>query len=273
MHIIVPIKQVPETSNVKMDPVSGTMLRTGVETVVNPLDLYALESAFRLKEQHGGVGTITVITMGPPQAVKVLKEALAMGCDQAYLISDKAFAGSDTWATSYVLSRAIMELGAYDLIIAGERATDGDTGQVGPGIAAWLDIPAVTYAAAIESTDAGFVSCSRMVEEGYQQVAVQLPAVITVVKEIGAVRLPTLRGKIRSRSAEIPLIDAGKLSAHKPLWGLSKSPTRVVKIEQTTVKREGKTVVVDEHTPAEAAADSFMEFLAEKHIILGDRHA
>jgi electron transfer flavoprotein beta subunit len=147
VHIVVPIKQVPETSNVKMDPVTGTMIRAGVGTVVNPLDLFAIETAVRLKEAHGG--RITTLTMGPRGAEKALREAIAMGCDDGVLISDRAFAGSDSWSTSYTLAQAIRTLGAFDLIVAGERATDGDTGQVGPGIAAWLDLPVATYVAAI----------------------------------------------------------------------------------------------------------------------------
>ena len=122
VHCIVAIKQVPDTDAVKMDPVSGTMVRDGVDTIVNPLDLYAIEVAIRLKEEHGG--TITVLTMGPPSAITALKEAIAMGCDEGVLITDKAFAGSDTWATSYIISRAIKKIGHFDIILTGERATD-----------------------------------------------------------------------------------------------------------------------------------------------------
>ena len=147
MQIVVPIKQVPETSNVKMDPKTGTMIRDGVETVVNPLDLFAIETALRLKEAHGG--TVTALSMGPKGAEKALREAIAMGCDGGVLVSDRAFAGSDSWSTSYTLAQAIRQMGPFDLIVAGERATDGDTGQVGPGIAAWLDVPLATYVAAI----------------------------------------------------------------------------------------------------------------------------
>lgn len=265
MQIAVLIKQVPETSNVKMDPETGTMIRTGTENVINPLDLYAIETALKLKESSGAA--VTVITMGPEQARKVLKEALSMGCDKAILLSDRKFAGSDTWATSYVLSRAILDSGPYDLIIAGERATDGDTGQVGPGIAAWLDIPAVTFVSSIECSVFSRLDCSRLIEDGYQRVSVTLPALITVVKEIGAVRLPTLKGKIRARSTEIPVMTAESLSAHKPLWGLANSPTKVVKIGKATVARAGKRVVVDDKFTAEDAVDSLITFLAEKDLV------
>lgn len=191
MNIIVPIKQVPETSNVKMDPETGTMIRGGVETVVNPLDLYAIETALRLKEEHSG--RVTAITMGPPPAEKALREAVAMGCDEALLVSDRKFGGADTWATSYTLAQAIKTLDDFDLIIAGERATDGDTAQVGPGIAAWLHLPVATYVAAIERIDSGTMTVERLVEEGYQILRLPKPALITVVKEIAAPRLPTLR--------------------------------------------------------------------------------
>lgn len=153
MQIIVPIKQVPETSNVRMDPETGTMLRTGAEAIVNPLDLYAIEAALRLREQAGG--QVTALSMGPPGAAKALKEAMAMGCDDGILLSDKKFAGSDTWATAYALAQAIKKSGMPDIIICGERATDGDTGQVGPGIASFLDLPAATYVRRISDVSAG----------------------------------------------------------------------------------------------------------------------
>ena len=265
MDIIVPIKQVPETSRVKMDAATGTMIRTGVETVVNPLDLYAIEAALRLREQYGG--KVTAISMGPKQALKALKEALAMGCDNAVLVCDHQFAGSDTWATSYTLSCAVRILGHFDLIITGERATDGDTGQVGPGLAAWLDIPAVTYAASICLSSDGDIVAERMVEEGYQRVQVTLPALISVVKEIGSVRLPTLKGKKKALQAEIPVISADKLSSFEPLWGLSHSPTKVVSIEKAIVVRQGRQVVVGKHFSEEEAVDQLIAFLEERNLI------
>ncbi len=155
MNIVVPIKQVPETSNVKIDPETGTMLRTAVEGIINPLDLYALEAALRLRESQGG--TVTVITMGPPKAETALRDALAMGCDRAILLSDRKFGGADTWATAYTLSLAIKKLAPVDLVICGERATDGETGQVGPELAAALDIPLVTYVSQIVETGKDFL--------------------------------------------------------------------------------------------------------------------
>ncbi|MBN1864050.1 MAG: electron transfer flavoprotein subunit beta/FixA family protein, partial [Victivallales bacterium] len=149
MRILLPIKQVPETKSVKMDEKTGTVIREGVESIVNPLDLYAIELGIRLKEQLGG--ETVALSMGPPKAVEALKEALSMGVDEAVLVSDRRFGGSDTWATSYILSEAIKRMGDYDLIVCGERATDGDTGQVGPGIAAWLGLPVLSYVSKLES--------------------------------------------------------------------------------------------------------------------------
>ena len=265
VRIIVPIKQVPETSNVKMDPVTGTVIRAGVETVVNPLDLYALEAALRLKAQHGG--TVTAITMGPPPAIKALKEAVAMGCDDAVLVSDRKFGGSDTWATSYTLAQAVRKLGAYDLIIAGERATDGDTAQVGPGIASWLDIPIATYVARIGALAEGRLTLERLVEEGYQQLSVPLPALLTVVKEIAVPRLPTLRGKKAAKHCDIPVFSAENMELDPSFLGLKGSPTKVVKIDAPKVTRGGKTVQAGDDEAVSAAVGQLIGFLEEKGLV------
>ncbi|MFO8149185.1 MAG: electron transfer flavoprotein subunit beta/FixA family protein [Trueperaceae bacterium] len=278
MHIIVPIKQVPETSNVKMDPVTGTMIRAGVGTVVNPLDLFAIETAVRLKEAHGG--RITTLTMGPRGADKALREAMAMGCDDGVLISDRAFAGSDSWATSYTLSQAIRKVGDFDLIVAGERATDGDTGQVGPGIAAWLDLPLATYVAAITRVEPARadaparadvrgrgLTVERLVEEGYQVVDLPFPALITVVKEVAAPRLPTLRGKKRAKAAEIPLFTAADLDLEPGYLGLKGSPTKVVKVATPKVTRGGTLVrALDEDAVADAV-DQLLAFLDARDLL------
>ncbi len=267
MDIIVPIKQVPETSKVKMDPKTGTMIRDGVETVVNPLDLYAIETAIRLAERHGGI--VTALSMGPKGAEKALREAIAMGCDAGVLVSDRAFAGSDSWATSYTLSQAIKKLGRFDLIVAGERATDGDTGQVGPGIAAWLDVPLVTYVAAITagSPTTGRLTVERLVEEGYQVLDVPLPALLTVVKEIAAPRLPTLRGKKRARAAEIPLFTAVDLDLDPAFIGLKGSPTKVVKVSTPKVTRGGTVVQARDADAVAVAVDQLLAFLEARDLL------
>ncbi|RQD71857.1 MAG: electron transfer flavoprotein subunit beta/FixA family protein [Tindallia sp. MSAO_Bac2] len=265
MNIVIPIKQVPETSDVKMDKEKGTMIRDGVQTVINPLDLYALEAGIELKEKFGG--KITVITMGPPSAVKALKEAVSMGCDDAILLSDKQFAGSDTWATSYTLAEAIKEIKDYDLVVAGERATDGDTGQVGPGIAAWLDLPLATYVSSIESVEDNSIVVERLVEEGYQKLKLPLPSLLTVVKEISNPRLPTLRGKKRARATEVPVYTAESMDLDSDSLGLNGSPTKVVKIDFPKVTRGGVKVAADGESGAGEAVDRLIDFLKEKELI------
>ncbi|QQO10871.1 electron transfer flavoprotein subunit beta/FixA family protein [Breznakiella homolactica] len=265
MKILIPIKQVPESSNVKMDPETGTVIRSGLESVVNPLDLYALETAIRLKESCGA--ELTAISMGPPQAMKVLKEAVAMGCDHGVLISDRKFGGADTWATSYTLSQAIRKLGDFDLIIAGERATDGDTAQVGPAIAAWLDVPVATYVSKISEVKDSRIYLERLVEEGYQMLSMPFPCLITVVKEIAVPRLPTLKGKIRSRDMEIPVFTSENMDLNPDFLGLKGSPTKVVRINTPKVTRSGKIVQAGDDESLNAAADEFVVFLEEKGIL------
>lgn len=272
MRIIVPIKQVPETGNVKMDPETGTIIRDGSESIINPLDLYAIEEAIRLKEEVGG--TVTALSMGPPKAEKALREAVAMGCDDAVLVSDRKFAGSDTWATSYVLCKAITRLAPYDLIIAGERATDGDTGQVGPNIAASLDLPIATFVRSIKNeSETKSIKVERLTEEGYESLEVPLPALVTVVKEISFPRLPTLRGKQKARALTIETLDAAALEADPAKLGLKGSPTRVVKIESPQVIRKGTSVEITDGESLETAVTGIISFLAEKGYILGGNHA
>jgi electron transfer flavoprotein beta subunit len=265
MRIIVPIKQVPESGNVKMDPETGTIIRAGVESVVNPLDLYALETALRIRESRGGV--ITAVTMGPEQAKRVLKEAIAMGCDGGVLVSDRVFGGSDSWATSYTLAQGIKKLGDFDLIVTGERATDGDTAQVGPGIAAWLGVPVLTYVSKIEKIEDGRIKLERLTEEGYQQVDAPLPCLVSVLKEIGRPRLPTLKGKIASTRTEIGVFNSQNMELDLSCLGLKGSPTRVTKIESPKVARNGRVLVVHDETSLDAAVDELALFLEERGII------
>ena len=268
MRIIVPIKQVPETNAVKMDEATGTMIREGVEAIINPLDLYAIELAIRLKERHAG-SEVIAISMGPPKAMSALKEAIAMGVDSAVLLSDKAFAGSDTWATSYVLSEAIKKLGKCDLVICGERATDGDTGQVGPGIASFLDMPVASYVSGMDGPGKApnTLRVRRLVEEGYEVLDVELPCVLTVVKEAADPRLPTLRGKQRARAAEIPVWGTANMTLQADKLGLNGSPTRVVKIFKPTVARNCQKLQATDEQSIQAAVDTLVEFLQKKELI------
>lgn len=272
MRIIVLLKQVPETSTVKMDEKTGTMIREGVEAILNPLDLYAVETALRLRETlPAGACETLGISMGPPKAVQALREAVAMGLDSALLLSDKAFAGSDTWATSCVLAAAVRKLGGADLILCGERATDGDTGQVGPGVASFLDWPVATYVARLELLDATATppACRvhRLVENGREVLEMDLPAVVTVVKEIASPRLPTLRGKQKAQTLAIPVWGAKDLDVSEENLGLNGSPTRVRNIFRPKVARECEKLVVTDADSLHRAADRVVEFLREKELL------
>ncbi len=228
MNIIVLVKQVPDTSEVRINRETNTLIRDGVPSIINPFDMYAIEEALRLREQHGG--KVTAVTMGPPQAAEALKEAVALGVDDVALISDRAFAGADTWATSYTLAKGIKKIGNFDLVIAGKQAIDGDTAQVGPETAEMLGIPFVAYIRKVEKTEAGKMTVERMMEEGYDVIETSLPALITVVKEINQPRLPSLKGKIKAKSLKVATLTAKDIGAEENLIGLKGSPTKVVRI-------------------------------------------
>jgi electron transfer flavoprotein beta subunit len=264
MRIVVPIKQVPETKNVKMDEATGTVVREGIESIVNPLDLYSIELALLLKKKYGG--EVVAVTMGPPKASDALKEAISMGCDSAVLVSDRVFGGSDTWATSLVLAEAIKKI-EYDIIICGERATDGDTGQVGPGIAAFLDLPVITYVSKVDKIDGQVCKVERIVEDGYEVLSCSLPLVLTVVKEVSEPGLPTLRGKQRAKKAEIPSWGHEILGIEPGDVGLKGSPTRVVKISKPKVTRECELCFAVDDQMAEDSIDKFFDHLKRKELV------
>ncbi|UCG13947.1 MAG: electron transfer flavoprotein subunit beta/FixA family protein [Deltaproteobacteria bacterium] len=228
MHIVVCIKQVPDTKNVRIDPDTCTLVRQGVESIVNPHDWYAVEAALLVRDQYGG--KVTVLTMGPPQAEEALRETLALGVDEAVLLSDRAFAGADTWATSLTLARAITKLGPVDLVICGKQAIDGDTAQVGPGLAAHLDQPYTTYARRLELVDGCQLRAERVTDAGYELIQMPLPAVVTVVREIGDPRMPGLKHKMRARKQEIPVLGAADLGLKPEEVGLQGSYTQVVRV-------------------------------------------
>ena len=228
MHIVVCIKQVPDTADVKIDPKTNTLIREGVVSIINPFDMYAIEESIRLKEKLGG--KVTAITMGPPQAESALREAIAMGVDTGILVSDRVFAGSDTWATSYTLALALKKIGDYGVILCGKQASDGDTAQVGPGIAAHLDLPQLTYVRKIEEITEEHLIGERLLEEGTEVVRVPLPCVLTVVKEINEPRLPSLMGKLAAKKAQITHWKAEDLQGKIAGFGLDGSPTKVVNI-------------------------------------------
>ncbi len=228
MHIVVLIKQVPDTSEVKINRETNTLIRDGVPSIVNPFDMYAIEEALRLREKHGG--KVTALTMGPPQAADALKEAIALGVDDVVLLSDRVFAGADTWATSYTISQGIKKLGNFDLVIAGKQAIDGDTAQVGPETADMLGIPFVAYIRKIESIDGNKMVAERLMDEGHDVVETSLPALITVVKEINQPRVPSLKGKMRAKNLKVTTWNAKDIDADENKCGLKGSPTKVVRI-------------------------------------------
>lgn len=228
MKIIVCIKQVPDAKDVRLDPKTNTLAREGVEAIMNPFDRHALEEAVRLKEEHGG--TVTAISMGPPQAEAVLREAIACGADHGVLVSDRAFAGADTWATSYTLAKAVETVGGADLILCGKQAIDGDTAQVGPGLATRMGLPYVTCVQKTREKTTDSIVVERMMDDGYDVVRLPLPALLTVVKDINEPRVPSLKGKMKAKKVEIQSLSAADINADPKCIGLAGSPTQVVHV-------------------------------------------
>lgn len=234
MKIAVLIKQVPDSDEVKMDPEKGTMIRDGADNIVNPLDLNAVEAALSLRNEYGG--SVTAISMGPPQADTALREVLALGADEAYLLSDRFFAGADSWGTSLTLATALDRLGPYDLVLAGGKATDGETGQVGPEVAAIMGLPCSTYVSSL-SCDGKYVFVRRTVEDGVETQKIKLPCLITVLNDINEPAMPTLSGKKQARRAAIEVLGSAELGLARENIGLAGSPTKVVRINHPKVTR------------------------------------
>jgi len=251
MKIVVCIKQVPDTSNVRINPETKTLMREGVASILNPFDNYAIEEAVRFKERFGAGATVIALTMGPPQAEAVLREAISMGVDDGVLLCDRAFAGSDTYATSYALTLAIKKIGGVGIIIFGKQAADGDTAQVGPGVAAHLGLPQITYMRKVESVDENSIVAQRMLEDGNETIKSELPCVLTVVKELNVPRLPSLKGKMAAKKAAITTWTAADLGADLSLCGLSGSPTKVMAIFSPPVRSDGEIITGE---PAEVVA-------------------
>ena len=261
MNIIVSIKQVPGTTEVKINPETNTLIREGVSSIINPFDMYALEEAIRIKERVGG--SVTVITMGPQQAESALKDTICVGADEGILISDRVFAGSDTLATSYVLYKTVAKLGEYDLILTGKQTLDGDTGQVGPGIAQRLGIPFVGYVSKIEEINDGKMIVQRMVDEGYEKIETPLPCVISVVKEINVPRVPSIRGSMKAKSAQIPVWTAQDLEISEDKVGVPGSPTRVMHI--FSPKREHQSEILEGDVGSQV--DQLLDKLKASHVV------
>lgn len=228
MHIVVCIKQVPDTRNVRIDPDTHTLIRQGVESIINPFDMFAMEAALEIKDQNGA--RVTVVTMGPPQAAEALRDTIGLGADDAVLLSDRAFAGSDTWATATTLAASVRKMGDVDVIVCGKQAVDGDTAQVGPEMAALLDIPYATLVKKIEMERNGSLKVVRQTDEGMEVWQLHLPALLTVIKEIGEPRVPSLRHKMRARKTEIPVWGVADLGLDPDSTGLCGSFTQVVRV-------------------------------------------
>ena len=264
MKIIVCIKQVPGITDVKINPETNTLIREGVSSIINPFDMYAIEEALLLKEKFGG--KITVISLGPPQAINALKEAVGMGADEAIQLSDRAFAGSDSWATAYTLALAIKKSGEFDIILCGKQAIDGDTGQVGPGIASQLGITQLTYVFKIikMEPEAGTITVERLLEEGREIVEAKLPALLTVVKDINQPRAATLYHIRRAAQLRIPTWTAADLPGVDPSrLGLTGSPTQVIKIFSPP-KRGGVLDLIKANSAEQSAAILADKIIAEK---------
>jgi electron transfer flavoprotein beta subunit len=264
VNIIVCIKQVPGIADVKINPETNTLIREGISSIINPFDMYAIEEGLRLKEKFGG--KVSVISLGPPQAINALKEAVGMGADEAIQLSDRIFAGSDSWATAYTLALAIKKLGEFNIILCGKQAIDGDTGQVGPGIASQLGITQLTYVFKIITLDpeAGTIIVERLLEEGREIVEAKLPALLTVVKDINQPRSATLFHIRRASKLLIPTWTAADLpGADLSKLGLKGSPTQVIKIFSPP-KREGVLDLIKTDSVEQSAAILADKIIAEK---------
>jgi electron transfer flavoprotein alpha/beta subunit len=237
VKIVVCIKQVPDTAEVRINPETNTLIRDGVPSIINPYDMHAIEAGLQIREKTGG--SVTAITMGPPQAEASLREAVSMGVDGAALISDRAFAGSDTWATAYTLSKAI-ELLAADIIICGKQAIDGDTAQVGPEIAEFLGIPHVAYVRKVDDVRDNSIVVQRLMDDGFDVIESSLPVLLTVVRELNVPRLPSLKGKMAAKKAEIRKLTAADIGADEGSLGLKGSPTQVKNIFAPEAKKDRK---------------------------------
>ena len=248
MNIIVLVKQVPDTTDVKLDPKTGNLIREGIDSIINPDDRHALEAAILLRESTGG--KITVLSMGPPQAIDAVSEALGMGADKGVLLSDRAFAGADTWATSTTLGKALKKIGDYDLIICGRQAIDGDTAQIGPQVAEFLGIPQVSYVCGIEEVGERSMVVKRRLEDGYERLECSLPALLTVIGEMNAPRYATVGGLISAcrEKAPIKVWNAADIGMQVSEVGLEGSLTHVIKTFSPKFQRQGETLEGDTAT-------------------------
>ncbi len=246
VHLIVCVKQVPDTTDVRIDPETNTLVREGVPSILNPYDAHACEEAVSLKERYGG--EVTAVSMGPLQAVEALRDCIAIGADRAVLVSDRAFAGSDTLATSYAVWSAIRAAekawGPAQVILCGKQAIDGDTAQVGPGVARRLDVPQITYALRVVEldADANTITVERRVEKGLEMVVSPLPCLLTCVEEMNEIRYASLPNLIRSLRYEAVIWGVKDLEADPTLCGLKGSPTAVARVFAPPEREPGEMI-------------------------------
>ncbi|EMT38987.1 electron transfer flavoprotein subunit beta/FixA family protein [Thermoanaerobacter thermohydrosulfuricus] len=260
MNILVFIKQVPDTNEVKIDPVTKTLIREGVPSIINPDDKNALEEAIRIKEEYGA--KVIVITMGPPQAETALREALAMGADEAYLLTDRVFAGADTYATAKTLSKMAKKFD-YDIIFCGRQAIDGDTAQVGPQLAEQLNIPQVTYVKEVE-IEGDTLIVKRALEDGYEVIKVKMPVLLTAIKELNTPRYPSIKGIFEAyREKEVKIVTAADLGVDPQEVGLKGSPTKVISTTTPETQRAGEIFTGN----VKECVQNLVQRLVEKHVI------
>lgn len=260
MNIIVCVKPVPLSADVKINTDTNTVIREGVKSDLNPFDWYAVEEALLTREKLGG--TVTVISMGPPSTENTIKKSVSLGVDDVILLTDPAFAGSDTLATAYTLAQGIKTIGEYDLIICGKQAIDGDTAQVGPSLAEKLKIPHAASVKKVSEIGRDFIKCRRLTSFGQEDIYMPLPALITVEKEINNPRLPSVRGAIKARKTSVKKWNIQTIGAEKELCGLKGSPTRVVKV--FTPSYDVRTEIIDGQ-PREQARQ-LLKIIAEKNL-------
>jgi electron transfer flavoprotein beta subunit len=238
MKIIVCVKQVPDTREVKIDPLTGTLIRTGVPTIMNPDDKNALEEALKIKDNNKNV-EVVVLSMGPPQADETLREAYAMGADECILLTDRAFAGSDTWATSNILASALKAIGNYGIIFCGRQAIDGDTAQVGPQIAEFLGLPQVTYVEEL-TIQGDKITAHRAVEDGYYVIEAKMPVLLTAIKELNEPRYPSVKGIYETYGKEVKVWGLNDIKVDHDRIGLKGSPTKVKQTFPHAIEFEGE---------------------------------
>ncbi len=263
MNIAVCVKQVPDTTDVRIDPETNTLVREGVPSILNPFDEFAIEEGLKIREKYGG--KVTVITMGPPQADEVLRTAFAMGVDEVVLLSDRAFAGSDTLATSYALSKGIENIGGINLVITGKQAIDGDTAQVGPGIASRLGFSQLTYVSKVENIniDDGKIIVERLLDGGIERLEAKLPALLTVVKDINVPRQPSILKMKKARNLDIPVWDARNIGAEIEKIGHNGSPTWVENVFSPEQKKQGELFQGDPDEISKRLVDVILQSMSQ----------